>query len=265
MLLHEFDPNVNAVINPDMIVDPLPGMPRIAVSCFSRITFARMVEAFGGVKFAELKCANGLFPIYRATLAGTDIAMMMAGVGAPMCVGQFEELFQMGVETAVVFGNCGVLDKSIQDCGIIIPTSAMRDEGTSYHYAPPGDEIAANPRYADVFVRLLEELGIRYTLGKTWSTDAMYRETRDKVERRRAAGCVCVDMECSALMALAQFRHKEVFQFFYAGDNLDAEQWDIRSLSASAKVDEKDRIAAIALELARRISVAREEGGDDQT
>ncbi len=265
MLLHDFDPHVNAVINPDMIVDPLPGMPRIAVSCFSRITFARMVEAFGGVQFAELKCANGLFPIYRATVAGTDIAMMMAGVGAPMCVGQFEELFQMGVETAIVFGNCGVLDRSIQDCGIIIPTSAMRDEGTSYHYAPPGDEIAANPRYTEIFVKLLEEIGVRYTLGKTWTTDAMYRETRDKVERRKAAGCVCVDMECSALMTLAQFRGKEVFQFFYAGDNLDAEQWDIRSLSASSRVEDKDQIAQLAVELALRITLASAQGRGERT
>ncbi len=94
---------------------------------------------------------------------------------------------------------------------------------------------------------------MRYTLGKAWTTDAMYRETRDKVARRKAAGCVCVDMECSALAALAQFRRKEIFQFFYAGDNLDAENWDARSLSASARVEEKDRVAQLAIELALRI------------
>ncbi len=252
MLLNEFDPNPRAVINPDMLLQPVPGMPKIAVSCFSHVTFNRMAAAYGGVQIAALKCANGAFPVYKAAADGAEIALMMAPVGAALCAGAFEELFQMGVETAIIFGNCGVLDKAIEDCGIIIPNAALRDEGTSYHYAPPSDEIAVNPRYVQVFTELLEELGVRYTLGKAWTTDAMYRETRDKVNRRKAAGCVCVDMECSALAALAQFRGKEVFQFFYAGDNLDAANWDARSLSASARVEDKDRIAQLAMELAVR-------------
>lgn len=253
MLLHEFDPAPNAVINPAMLIPPVLGMPRISVSCFSYATFDRMVQAFGGMQIAESGCANGRFPIYKATVQGVDIALMMAGVGAPLCAGMLEELFQMGVETAIVFGNCGVLDKSIKDCGVILPTSALRDEGTSFHYAPPGDEIAVNPVHLDVMEGLLRDLGVPCVKGKCWTTDAMYRETREKVQRRRDAGAICVDMECSALAALAQFRGKEVVQFFYAGDNLDAEHWDKRSLSASSKVDEKDRIAELAMELAVRI------------
>lgn len=69
----------------------------------------------------------------------------------------------------------------------------------------------------------------------------------------RLQGCICVDMECSANAATARFRGRELFQFFYAADNLDAEQWDIRSLGNDAKLMEKDRIAMIALELAVRI------------
>ena len=69
----------------------------------------------------------------------------------------------------------------------------------------------------------------------------------------RLQGCICVDMECSANAAVAIFRGRELFQFFYAADNLDAEQWDIRSLGNDAKLMEKDRIAMIALELAVRI------------
>lgn len=94
-----------------------------------------------------------------------------------------------------------------------------------------------------------------FTEGKVWTTDAFYRETRAKVALRKAQGCVCVDMECSALMALAQFRGIDVFEFFYAGDNLDREQWDPRSLFTHAKLDEKDRAAYLALELARKITL----------
>ncbi len=44
------------------------------------------------------------------------------------------------LRTFIVLSSCGVLDQSIQANKIILPSSALRDEGTSYHYAPPGDE-----------------------------------------------------------------------------------------------------------------------------
>ena len=130
----------------------------------------------------------------------------------------------------------------------------MRDEGTSYHYVPASDEIPVNEKYMSVFAGMLDELQVKYTVGKTWTTDAIYRETADKIKHRKEQGCICVDMECSADAAVAQFRGKDLVQFFYAADNLDAEEWDVRSLSNSAKLEEKDRIAMIALELAVRIA-----------
>ena len=115
--------------------------------------------------------------------------------------------------------------------------------------------LVAGAKYRGEFEAILRETGVDFTEGKVWTTDAFYRETRAKFEKRKAQGCVCVDMECSALMALAQFRGIDVFEFFYAGDNLDREQWDPRSLSTHAKLDEKDRAAYLALELARKITL----------
>lgn len=254
MLLEEFDPSQAAVFNPTTAHQPVPGMPRVAVSCFSYVTFNRLVQALDAQPIACMKTASQEFPVYKANHRGTDVALYLSGVGAPVCVGSLEEIFVMGVETVVLFGTCGVLDKDIADCSIILPTSALRDEGTSYHYAPPGDEIQVNLHHREVFTGLMEETGIRYTQGLCWTTDAMYRETREKVERRKAHGCICVDMECASCAAVAQFRGKEVLQFFYAADNLDSEAWDARSLSNNAMVEEKDRIALLALELAVRIA-----------
>lgn len=259
MLLNEFDPNPTAVMDPTKVIAPNPQMPKIVVSCFAQVTFDRLVKRLGGVSIAVVKTANLWYHVYKAEYQGVELALMMAGVGAPTCVGSYEEVFAMGAETVILFGTCGVLDRAIEDCGIIIPTSALRDEGVSYHYAPAGDEIPVNPKYRELFTDLLDNLGVTYTIGKCWTTDAIYRETRQKVERRRAAGCVCVDMECSAMAALARFRGKEVFQFFYAADNLDAEEWDQRSLSGDEKVEEKDRVADLALELALRIHRCRQE------
>ncbi|MBR3764844.1 MAG: nucleoside phosphorylase [Clostridia bacterium] len=258
MLLHEFDPAETAIFNPEMVFAPLAGMPKVAVSCFSCVTFARMLALFPEAEqIAVMKCASQTFPVYRVRYREVELALYMSGVGAPLCVGNQEEIYALGAECLVLFGTCGVLDREIGDCAIILPTAAMRDEGTSYHYAPPGDEIAVNVHHAKLFRELLEELRVSCVTGKTWTTDSMYRETREKAERRKAAGCVCVDMECASVAAVARFRGREALHFFYAADNLDAEEWDERSLSNHANVEEKDRIAAIALEAARRIALGK--------
>ena len=106
---------------------------------------------------------------------------------------------------------------------------------------------------------MLDDLGCPYTVGKTWTTDAFYRETRDKVKRRRAEGCVCVDMECASVAAMAAFRGKDVLQFFYAADNLSSEQWDKRSLANEDRLAQKDGVAYLALEIAAKIAAEQEE------
>ena len=128
----------------------------------------------------------------------------------------------------------------------------IKDEGTSFHYAPPSDEIEVNPKYREEFIEILERHGCTYALGKTWTTDAFYRETAKKTARRRAAGCICVDMECAAVAALAQFRGKEVFQFFHGSDCLDG-GWEVWGLSQDDNITGKDKAALLALELAVRI------------
>ena len=88
----------------------------------------------------------------------------------------------------------------------------------------------------------------------TWTNDAFYRETKSKLESRVSMGAKCVEMECSALQAVADFRNIDLFIFFYAGDNLDLPEWDKRSLFGDVKLDEKSRIALLALELGYKIS-----------
>ena len=159
----------------------------------------------------------------------------------------------MGLEKLVIFGTCGVLDSKINDLSVIIPTSAIRDEGTSYHYKKSSDEISLNNKYQDLFIELLNEHNYSYTKGKTWTTDAPYRETRNKVIKRKEQGCICVEMEASAIAALSEFREKETFIFFYAADNLDSAKWDKRSLGDNDLLDEKEKIGLLAIEFADRI------------
>ena len=90
-------------------------------------------------------------------------------------------------------------------------------------------------------------------MGTTWTTDAFYRETQGKVAKRKEMGAICVEMECAAMQAMCDFRGVEFFQFLYAGDNLDHSTWDPRSLSGTSRLEDKEKIALLAFELALRI------------
>lgn len=151
MPIHEFDPERNACINPEDIIHRVPDMPKVVVTCFSHVTFARLLADVGGVEISHVKDAHSTCPVYKTTYHGQEIALFNTTVGAPSCVGALEDVFAMGAECAVVFGTCGVLEPEIADCSVIVPDAALRDEGTSYHYAPPAREIAVNERYRPHF------------------------------------------------------------------------------------------------------------------
>ena len=258
--LLQFDPTPDAVINPRDTVSPVPGCPATVVACFARNLVESAAARHGAQFVFDNDCANGPMPLYRMEIDGEEIGLTMAHVGAALATASFDELFAAGVERILVFGACGVLDGGIGDCAVIVPDRAVRDEGTSFHYAPPSAEIAANAGTVDLLAGFFAEHGMAATVGKTWTTDAFYRETRARAARRRAEGCVCVDQECSAFAALAQMRGKQIAQFFYAADNLDAEVWDERSLDNAAAVDRKDELTDLALRLgARWARRAREE------
>ena len=253
MILEEFDEEKRAIINPDTYENKIPNFPKIGITCFSQKLMDRYVEIFNGEKIAEVRNANGITPVYRINHNGTDIALFTSRVGAPACTVAYEELIAMGLEKLIMFGTCGALVNSINDLTIIIPTSAIRDEGTSYHYVKSSDEIDVNRKYREEFKEILKNQNIPAMEGKVWTTDAPYRETEAKKERRKEQGCICVDMECSAMAAVAEFRDKEIFQYFYAADNLDGDEWDERSLGNDSKLSEKEKIIYPALELVKKV------------
>ncbi len=250
MILEEFDETKNAIINPDGYENKVPNFPKIGITCFSQKLMDKYIEAFNGEKIAAVKNANGSTPVYKIRYNDTDIALFTSRVGAPACTVAYEELLAMGLEKLIMFGTCGVLDSSINDLSIIIPTSAIRDEGTSYHYVKSSEEIDVNKKYREDFKEILNNQNISSVEGKVWTTDAPYRETVAKKDRRKAQGCICVDMECSAMAAVAEFRNKELFQFFYAADNLDSAKWDKRSLGDNEKLSDKEMIGLLAIKFA---------------
>ena len=253
MILTEFDTERRAVINPPDILSPIENFPETVISIFDRTLFERITALLEGREIASYHDVDNDWPVYEVFYRGRRFALAKARLGAPACVGSFEAILAFGAKRIILLGSCGVLDKKVADCGIIIPTMAIRDEGTSYHYAPASDVIPVNHRHRSLFKAMLGELGYSFTEGQTWTTDAFYRETPEKVKRRRDMGAICVEMECAAMQALCDFRGVDFFQFLYAGDNLDSPAWDPRSLSARARLSTKEKLAMLAVELAWRI------------
>lgn len=257
MILEEFDPSKSAVINPEMIVEKIEDFPNVTVSCFSRQLFANLLAFFDPEQIGESHSATGVVPIYKVKYKGETFALYQSFVGEPACAGLYEDIIAMGSRCLILLGNCGVLDKNIEDCGIIIPTKAIRDEGLSYHYAPASDTIEVNTKYCELFNDVLKEFNYPYVEGITWTNDACYRETQGKVKRRKEQGAICVEMECAGMQALCDFRGTDFFQFFYAGDNLDHSEWQPRSISGDTRLDDKSKIALLAFELGLKIKASK--------
>lgn len=253
MLLHEFDESKEAIINPCMLVNKIDNFPEVTISCFSKQLFEKTLELFDHKLLCNLHSATAYSPVYEIEYKGKRFAIYQSFVGEPVCISMYEDLIAIGSKRLILTGNCGVLDKSIEDCGIIIPTKAIRDEGVSYHYAKASDMIEVNKKYKDEFIEVLNEAQYPYVTGITWTTDAPYRETKQKVQERKKQGAIVVEMECAGMSALCDFRETEFFEFFYAGDNLDNDKWDPRSLSGEVKLDDKVKIMFLALELGLKI------------
>ncbi|MGI6206200.1 MAG: nucleoside phosphorylase [Anaerovoracaceae bacterium] len=288
-IIESFDNDSSAVINPGFRDGPVLGFPETAVCCFMQSTIdvlfpeicdvpqkpdLRLPVSGAPVRIINYE-SRGLWksqPGCSGEQDGTDgsaesvpgskrapgrrtaFALCRLPVGAPSAAAALENLYAAGVRTAVVFGTCGVLKADIGDCSVIIPDSALRCEGTSFHYVPASDEIVLNGSYKEEFAQILNSLSVPYRTGKVWTTDAVYRETRNMIEKRRRQGCICVDMECSALAAVATFRRRGFFQFFCAADNLDAPAWERRSLGTFDLHERRVSIVRSALELASLIS-----------
>jgi uridine phosphorylase len=122
---------------------------------------------------------------------------------------------------------------------VVVPEAAIRDEGTSYHYLPPSREVSMSPQAMRAIIDTLDANDVPYDIGKTWTTDAIYRETNGKINQRREEGCLVVEMEASAFFAVAQFRDVPFGQILYGGDDLSGDLWDHRGWQRATSVREK--------------------------
>lgn len=248
-ILHSFDSESEAIINPAEAVQPVQDFPETVLSVFSE-KFVHLLASSYRLEQVSYMTGGRTIPIFCFEYKGERLGFYHSLLGGSASGALLEEIIAKGGKQILFFGSCGSLDKTISSGNLIVPTHAYRDEGTSYHYLPPGDylTIPTSARLAEIF----SSMGVPFRQTRVWTTDSFYRETRKNREMRKREGCSAVDMECASVMAVGLFRKIPVYQFLYIADCLDGSRWDPRILG-KWPAELRQAVLRIALETAIRL------------
>jgi purine-nucleoside phosphorylase len=147
-------------------------------------------------------------------------------MGAPYAAALLELLHAWGAERVLFMGWCGSIHRTLRIGDILLPSGALIDEGTSLHYKQPsGALVQPDPVLHSLAFKALEAEKVRFESGIVWTTDAVFRETRVKVDSFRSRGARAVEMELSALLSVAAFHHFAVAGVLAVSDELFNGQW----------------------------------------
>lgn len=246
----EFDTDQDAIINP--LVYATDGkIPEKVILCFFYDVLEKLAKSGDLQVLGTLQSENGPLYIYRLDYEGDSYTVMNPCVGAPLAAGVLEEMIVHGGKYFIATGGAGALKPSLVAEHLVIPTSAVRDEGVSYHYLPPSREVEQHPEGVAAIEAVMLKKNLPFIKGKTWTTSAFYRETVAVRDMRVKEGCVVVEMEAAAFFAVAEFRGVPLGQLLYAGDLVVPEGWDGRDWSS--RYDHRENVFWLAVESCKQL------------
>lgn len=220
----EFDDHPDAKISPASFVDQTFSADKMVITFFPEVV--EKLASEGKILPERTIPGENPIPVYR--FAGANTLLVLGQVGCPACAGNLDLFNAMGIKKVMFCGGGGVLDKNIEVGQILLVEGAIRDEGFSYHYVKPSRTIYTDPEVTQAIARYLEERSISYIRGLVWTTDAIFRETADRIARRKAEGAKIVEMEQAGCIAVAQCRHFTYGALIYGGDDVSQDQWSNR-------------------------------------
>ena len=216
--LFEYDTDTHAVIEPTHEKFPI----KLPVRCVFGF-LGDFIDSYAKQNNCKVlgifESTTKAFPVYELIRDGKQLCFCQAPAGSAAATQFLDWLIGYGVQEIVATGGCGVL-VGFPENVFLIPTRALRDEGTSYHYLPPARYIDLNGLAVSAISSTLEKNQIPFTECFTWTTDAFFRETKEKCAARKKEGCSVVEMECSALASCAQFRKVLFAELLFTGDSL---------------------------------------------
>ena len=179
-------------------------------------------------------------------LAGQTVGIVGCAVGAPFAVLIAEELFACGCRLLFSVTSAGQIVPAGPTPYFVIIDRALRDEGTSYHYAAPSDYGEADAALVDLAAAALRSAGLRTIVGATWTTDAPFRETAEAIEAAKARGILAVEMEAAALYTFAKAREAKVLCIAHVTNTMGQAGADFEKGEADGTADALAVLAAIA-------------------
>jgi uridine phosphorylase len=233
----ECDDTYEALIHAPNLLEKIE-IPKHCVIVFFRDVIEKWLETGKLKEVFEIKSEAGIHKIYVADYNNHQICLFHPMLGGPFAAGFLEEVTALGCTKYIACGGAGVLDATIEVGHLIIPTKALRAEGTSYHYLPPSRYVNINEVAVNAIKTTLFEENISYRTGITWTTDAFYRETPEMISYRKEEGCLCVEMECASFAAVAEFRKTVFGQILYGGDDISSTSWDSRKWKSRFEIRE---------------------------
>ena len=216
---------------------------------FSKEIHGYILSNFDCEIIGKIHACNGTTNIYKFVYDGEELGFYLTPIGSALASQYCIECnWVVGATKFIMFGSAGSLDRDKTGGKAVIPTEAYRDEGMSYHYAPPKDYILIknHGKVKSVF----EELKIPCVSGRVWTTDAFLMETVGLTEKRKEEGCIAVEMELAGVQSVCDYYGLELYDFLITGDVLSAEEYRPEGLrEANHSLDK----LFFALEIAKRI------------
>lgn len=238
--------NEKALLNPEDLIRDRSTMPFSMIVTWQTSLLRAADAKYGLKKISTFNCGIPC-PVYELKVKKETVGMVNLPIGAPISAGFIEEYRIRGVMRFVCIGSAASLSPKTAG-NLIVPTQAYRDEGTSWHYAPQ-DSPWIDVLSARQLDALLISLEVPHVCGRVWSTDAFYRETPSAVKMMKEQECLCVDMECAANMAVAQFRNVQCYQMMFSADRMEKERWEVGRLKGMGR-DMYEKFAEVAVRVA---------------
>lgn len=175
--------------------------------------------------------------LHTFTLGGRAAGIIGCAVGAPFAVLVAEELFASGCELLISLTSAGQITPAGKLPYFVVIARALRDEGTSYHYAAPSEYSEADTKLVESAARALKANGVNAVTGASWTTDAPFRETAEAIAAVRSKGILAVEMEAAALYAFARAANKKVLCLAHVTNTMAIADQDFEKGEAQGTID----------------------------
>lgn len=199
-------------------IHPRCKAPEGVVICYEKSLIDYIVKKYNPKKYRFI-CGDFYLINNKIGVAGNF------GFGAPIAAMVMEEMIAFGVKKFITIGAAGTLSRHLKIGDIVLCDKAIRDEGTSHHYFRYAKYSYPSPGMFAKIKKMLDESGQKYFTGQSWTIDAFYRETIEEAKKYQKEGVLTIEMEASALFAVAKYRKAEIAAIFAVSDSHATPEW----------------------------------------